>query len=87
MSGIDRHLHKKRILSAVLFFMVNASAHAQTIDQNLVRCESNDVNVATCRATGDFFRAWGMPGARFESRMRGVGSREGSVDDEGKEDQ
>lgn len=47
----------------------------------------NDVNVATCRATGDFFRAWGMPGARFESRMRGVGSREGSMDDEGKEDQ
>ena len=46
MSGIDRHLSKKRILSAVLFFMVNASAHAQTIDQNLARCESNDVNVA-----------------------------------------
>lgn len=30
----------------------------------------NDVNVATCRATGDFFRAWGMPGARFEARTR-----------------
>lgn len=28
----------------------------------------NDVNVALCRATGDFFRAWGMPGARFGSR-------------------
>lgn len=25
----------------------------------------NDVNVTTCRMTGDFFRAWGMPGARF----------------------
>jgi len=23
------------------------------------------VNVALCRVTGDFFRAWGMPGARF----------------------
>lgn len=30
---------------------------------------SNDVNVALCRATGDFFRAWGPPGARFESRI------------------
>ena len=30
----------------------------------------NDVNVATCRATGDFFRAWGMPGARYEARAR-----------------
>jgi hypothetical protein len=30
----------------------------------------NDVNVATCRVTGDFFRAWGMPGARFEARTR-----------------
>jgi hypothetical protein len=30
---------------------------------------SNDVNVALCMATGDFFRVWGPPGARFESRM------------------
>jgi len=30
---------------------------------------SNDVNVALCMATGDFFRAWGPPGARFESRI------------------
>lgn len=29
---------------------------------------SNDVNVALCRATGDFFRAWGPPGARFAER-------------------
>ncbi len=28
----------------------------------------NDVNVTLCRATGDFFRAWGMPGARFDLR-------------------
>ena len=26
----------------------------------------NEVNVTTCRATGDFFREWGMPGARFD---------------------
>ncbi|MDP9436755.1 MAG: hypothetical protein M3P93_16830 [Actinomycetota bacterium] len=30
----------------------------------------NDVNVSLCRATGNFFRAWGMPGARFEARAR-----------------
>jgi hypothetical protein len=30
----------------------------------------NDVNVTLCRATGDFFRAWGMPGARFDARTR-----------------
>ncbi len=30
----------------------------------------NEVNVATCRLTGDFFREWGMPGARFEQRQR-----------------
>jgi hypothetical protein len=28
----------------------------------------NDVNVTLCRATGDFFRTWGMPGARFDTR-------------------
>jgi hypothetical protein len=27
----------------------------------------NDVNVATCRATGDFFRVWGMPGGRYDT--------------------
>ena len=32
---------------------------------------SNDVNVALCRATGDFFRAWGPPGARFDPRIDG----------------
>jgi hypothetical protein len=26
----------------------------------------NEVNVALCRATGDFFREWGLPGSRFE---------------------
>jgi hypothetical protein len=31
----------------------------------------NDVNVTLCRATGDFFREWGMPGARFDARVRG----------------
>ena len=30
----------------------------------------NDVNVTLCRATGDFFRTWGMPGARFDARQR-----------------
>jgi metal-sulfur cluster biosynthetic enzyme len=28
----------------------------------------NDVNVATCRATGEFFRAWGEPGSRFSQQ-------------------
>ena len=30
----------------------------------------NDVNVTLCRATGDFFRTWGMPGARFDARQK-----------------
>lgn len=30
----------------------------------------NDANVFTCRLTGDFFRTWGMPGERFEHRLR-----------------
>lgn len=30
----------------------------------------NDVNVTMCRATGDFFRGWGMPGARFDVRTQ-----------------
>jgi hypothetical protein len=38
---------------------------------------SSDMNVALCRATGDFFRAWGPPGARFESRIDPVRYEEG----------
>ena len=29
----------------------------------------NAVNVAMCRATGDFFRTWGMPGSRFQAAL------------------
>lgn len=28
----------------------------------------NEVNVFMCRMTGDFFRTWGMPGSRFQTR-------------------
>ena len=34
----------------------------------------NDVNVTLCRATGDFFRSWGMPGARFDARLAAEGA-------------
>lgn len=50
-------------------------AVAQARDAALIRA-GNDVNVALCRATGDFFRSWGMPGARFDERLRGAGALE-----------
>ena len=34
------------------------------IYQILIQAGS-DTNVALCRATGDFFREWGLPGSRF----------------------
>ncbi|MFZ0179939.1 MAG: iron-sulfur cluster assembly protein [Candidatus Dormiibacterota bacterium] len=37
---------------------------ARTRHEQLIAA-GNDVNVATCRATGEFFRAWGLPGSRF----------------------
>jgi hypothetical protein len=43
----------------------NASvARARHRSQSLIRACS-DTNVALCRATGDFFREWGLPGSRF----------------------
>jgi hypothetical protein len=45
--------------------VTNASvAHARRRSQSLIRACS-DVNVALCRATGDFFREWGLPGSHF----------------------
>lgn len=46
----------------------------------------NDVNVTLCRATGDFFRSWGMPGARFDARLAaGPSERAGTdADDRGR---
>ena len=39
-------------------------AYARRRNSALIRV-GNAVNVSMCRATGDFFRVWGMPGARF----------------------
>jgi len=39
-------------------------AYARRRNSALIRI-GNSVNVSMCRATGDFFREWGMPGARF----------------------
>jgi len=44
-----------------------ASARAANVGTSLIAA-GNEVNVSLCRATGDFFRAWGMPGARFDQR-------------------
>src|SRR6266571_354514 len=44
----------------------NASVNqARRRSRSLIRACS-DVNVALCRATGDFFREWGLPGSHFE---------------------
>ena len=40
------------------------AARARQRSRALIRAGS-DVNVALCRATGDFFRSWGLPGSRF----------------------
>ncbi|HEY6406852.1 MAG TPA: hypothetical protein VIY29_05225, partial [Ktedonobacteraceae bacterium] len=39
-------------------------AKARQRSKSLIRAGS-DVNVTLCRATGDFFREWGLPGSRF----------------------
>ncbi len=45
--------------------VTNASvARARHRSQSLIRACS-DTNVALCRATGDFFREWGLPGSHF----------------------
>jgi hypothetical protein len=42
---------------------------ARTRNEQLIAA-GNDVNVATCRATGEFFRAWGLPGSRFSQQRQ-----------------
>ncbi len=39
-------------------------ARARRRSRALIRAGS-EVNVTLCRATGDFFREWGLPGSRF----------------------
>lgn len=55
--------------------LLPAARHAAASDRLRATSEGligagNDVNVTLCRATGDFFRTWGMPGARFDARVR-----------------
>ena len=59
------------VLDAPLFAQSDGSkvtaesvARARRRSRALIRTGS-DVNVALCRATGDFFREWGLPGSRF----------------------
>jgi integrase len=39
-------------------------ARARRLNAALIRA-GNAINVELCRTTGDFFRAWGLPGSRF----------------------
>jgi hypothetical protein len=39
-------------------------ARARRLNAALIR-SGNAINVELCRTTGDFFRVWGLPGARF----------------------
>lgn len=54
-------------LDAPLLFQNSRTSinHARQRSHSLIRAGS-DVNVALCRATGDFFREWGLPGSRFD---------------------
>jgi hypothetical protein len=51
--------------AADLLVPAAAVAAARTRSGALIEV-GNDVNVALCRATGEFFRAWGLPGSRFQ---------------------
>jgi len=46
-------------------------ARAGRINASLIEA-GNALNVDLCRTTGDFFRTWGMPGARFAAAHPGV---------------
>jgi hypothetical protein len=55
---------------------VHSQGHERVIEiartqHSLLIGSCNEVNVTMCRATGDFFRAWGMPGQAFEERQGG----------------
>ena len=50
-------------------------ASARRRANDLIRA-GNRLNVDLCRATGDFFRAWGLPGARFTERIAPNGTEE-----------
>jgi hypothetical protein len=42
-------------------------ASARQRATNLIRT-GNQLNAELCRTTGEFFRSWGLPGARFTER-------------------
>jgi hypothetical protein len=50
---------------------VGTVAYARRRNQALIKA-GNYVNVTMCRATGDFFRTWGMPGSRFQAPQEPV---------------
>jgi hypothetical protein len=45
--------------------IVSSAVQARQRSRSLIRA-GNEVNVALCQTTGNFFREWGLPGSRFE---------------------
>ena len=70
LSSLAQRSAADRALDPDLPLLVQQRNRA-SIDQARLRSRSliqagSDANVAVCRATGDFFREWGLPGSRFE---------------------
>jgi hypothetical protein len=70
-STIERYPSQPLDLNAPLITQRDGSkatlasvAKARQRSKSLIRACS-DTNVSLCRATGDFFREWGLPGSRF----------------------
>jgi integrase len=50
-------------------------AHSGRLNASLIEA-GNLTNVELCRATGRFFRMWGLPGARFDARAAAATAEE-----------
>src|SRR5262249_26020347 len=68
-------LHRASTQNTLETPLIELSGGTMSLRQSILRARrrnhalihaGSNVNVALCRATGDFFRSWGLPGSHFE---------------------
>jgi hypothetical protein len=65
LTSLKQRFATEQALDLEAPLIVSSAVQARQRSRSLIRA-GNEVNVALCQATGNFFREWGLPGSRFE---------------------
>ena len=65
LTSLEQRFATEHAIDLEAPLIVSSAVQARQRSRSLIRA-GNEVNVALCQTTGNFFREWGLPGSRFE---------------------